>query len=204
MNHLKNIIFDLGGVLLDIDYNKTISAFKKLGIENFDEMFSQFNANALFEKLERGHISENDFYTAIKTCIPEPVSNEMIEWAWNAMLLGFRKEKLDLLQSLVPRYKIFLLSNANVIHIRCFNKIFTKATGKPALNSYFSKTWYSYLVGLRKPGRDIYEFVLKDGNLLAAETLFIDDTPANIDTAKELGINTHLLLRGETIEQLGL
>lgn len=204
MNGIKNIIFDLGGVLLDIDYNKTISAFKDLGIENFEEMFSQLHSNALFEKLETGHISEEYFYKTIKKVIPGPVSNEILDKAWNAMILGFPKEKLEFLTGISDRYKIFLLSNTNSIHLKYFRKIFTKDTGKLTLDSYFSKTWYSHLIGLRKPYKEIYEFVLHDAHLIAEETLFIDDTAANIDTALQSGLKTHLLLPQESIEQLGL
>ena len=204
MNSIKNIIFDLGGVLLDIDYNKTISAFKELGIENFEEMFSQLHSNALFEKLETGHISDRDFYETIKTVIPGPVSNEILDKAWNAMILGFEKEKLEFLTGISEKYKLFLLSNTNSIHLKYFRKIFTRDTGKITLDSYFSKTWYSHLIGLRKPYKEVYEFVLQDANLIAEETLFIDDTAANIDTALQSGLKTHLLLPQERIEQLGL
>jgi putative hydrolase of the HAD superfamily len=201
---IKNIIFDLGGVLLDIDYNKTILAFTELGVDNFELMFSQLHADALFEKLETGKISENDFYKEIKKIIPAEVSDQTIEIAWNAMLLDFRKESLVFMESLVPRYRIFLLSNTNAIHLRSFKKIFTRDTGKPLLDSYFNKTWYSHQVGLRKPYKEIYEFALKNANLLANETLFIDDISANIEGAATVGINTHQLLPHERIENLGL
>ena len=204
MRNIKNIIFDLGGVLLDIDYNQTISAFKKLGVENFDEMFSQLVANDLFVKLETGHISTPDFYAAIRSCIPTPVTDKMIDLAWNAMMLSFRKECLVFLESLVNRYNLFLLSNTNAIHLKYFQQIFARDTGKPLLDSYFNKVWYSHLIGLRKPTAAIYEFVLKDAGLAANETLFIDDLAANIKGAKAVGIKTHLLLPNERIEQLGL
>ena len=204
MTGIKNIIFDLGGVLLDIDYNKTILAFKGLGIENFEEMFSQFHSNALFEKLETGHISDKDFYETIRTAIPNPVSNDILDNAWNAMILGFPKEKLEFLTGISDRYKIFLLSNTNAIHLKCFRKIFTRDTGKPMLDGYFSKTWYSHLIGLRKPYKEIYAFVLQDADLVAEETLFIDDTAANIETAIQSGLKTHLLLPQERLAQLGL
>lgn len=204
MKGIKNIIFDLGGVLLDIDYNKTISAFKKLGIENFDEMFSQVCADTLFEQLETGQINERDFYATIKSFIPGKVTNEIIDTAWNAMIISFRKEKLDLLENLGASYKLFLLSNTNTIHLKYFRQIFTRDTGKPSLDRYFIRTWYSHLIGLRKPYKAIYEFVLQDADLIAQETLFIDDTAANIDAALQLGLQTHLLLPGKKIEDIGL
>ena len=200
MTATKNIIFDLGGVLLDIDYQKTIDAFKNLGIENFEAMFSQFKADELFEKLETGHVSETDFYSAIIKRTENPITNEEIDHAWNALILNFRAKSLDLLEQLSAHYKLYLLSNTNSIHLKYFKKLFTKETGKPLLDAYFVKAWYSNEVGLRKPNQDIFEFVLQDENLKAEETLFIDDTFINIETAQRLGFKTHLLKPTERIE----
>lgn len=202
MPETKNIIFDLGGVLLDIDYQKTITAFQKLGLENFEEMFSQFKADALFEKLETGALSEVDFYSAIKKRTNVVITQEEIDNAWNALLLHFRTESLACLEELSGKYKIYLLSNTNSIHLKCFKKLFTKETGKTSLDAYFIKAWYSNEVGLRKPGTEIFKFVLQQENLNAGETLFIDDTLINIETAKHLGFKIHHLLQTEKIELL--
>ena len=198
----KNIIFDLGGVLLDIDYQKTIDAFEKLGLQHFEAMFSQFKADALFEKLETGHISETDFYAAIKERTELPLLNIEIDDAWNALILNFRTESLQLLDRLSANYKLYLLSNTNSIHLKYFKKLFTQETGKPLLDAYFIKAWYSNEIGLRKPGAQIFEFVLAEENLKAAETLFIDDTLINIETAVSLGLKTNHLLPNERIELL--
>lgn len=204
MAETKNIIFDLGGVLLDISYQKTIDAFKSLGIQNFEEMFSQFKADELFEKLETGEITEADFYSAIKNRTVANISDAEIEQAWNAMLLDFRTESLQFLERLSKQYKLFLLSNTNNIHLKCFKQIFTQQTGKLSLDDYFIKAWYSSDVGLRKPHASIYQFVLEDENLLAEETLFIDDTLINIEGAQKMGIKTHHLLPTEKIELIKL
>ncbi len=198
----KNIIFDLGGVLLDIDYQRTIDAFGKLGLKNFESMYSQFQADELFEKLETGHISESGFYDAIKSKTETALSNEQIDDAWNALILHFRNESLQVLEQLSDHYKLYLLSNTNSIHLRCFKKLFTRETGKLLLDDYFIKAWYSNEVGLRKPDAAIFEFALQQQNLQANETVFIDDTLINIEAAKQLGIKTHHLLPHERIEQL--
>ena len=200
MSTTKNIIFDLGGVLLDIDFQKTIYAFKKLGIENFEDMFSQFKADELFEKLETGSITEVDFYSAIKKKTGVKVSDAEIDTAWNALILKFRTESLQYLETLSKSYKLYLLSNTNSIHLKYFKQLFTEQTSKPLLDEYFTKAWYSNEVGLRKPGAEIFEFVLNDENLNAAETLFIDDTLSNIETAQKMGFKTHHLLPTEKIE----
>jgi putative hydrolase of the HAD superfamily len=200
MTETKNIIFDLGGVLLNIDFQKSVTAFKKLGIENFDEMFSQFKADDLFEKLETGNISESGFYAAIKKRTAVNISDTQIESAWNALLLDFRTQSLEFLEKLSANYKLYLLSNTNSIHLKCFKQLFTRETGKPSFDNYFIKAWYSNEVGLRKPNADIFEFVLHEENMLAAETLFIDDTLINIEAAEKLGFKTHHLLPGERVE----
>ena len=202
MAQTKNIIFDLGGVLLDIDFQKSTDAFKSMGIEDFEDMFSQFKADELFEKLETGELNETDFYSAIKKRTKLAITDTEIDNAWNALILHFRTGSLEFLEKLSHTYKLYLLSNTNSIHLKCFKQLFTKETGKPMLDKYFIKAWYSNEIGLRKPGSKIFEFVLQQENLKATETLFIDDTLSNIETAQKLGFKTYHLLPTERIELL--
>jgi len=204
MTAIKNIIFDLGGVLLNIDYNKTFAAFKALGVENIEQMYGQHHASELFKKLETGKITEKDFYKTIRKYIPGAVSDEQIEHAWDALILDFRKDSLAEVENLSNKYKLFLFSNTNSIHLKRAHALFGKEIGKPSLDDYFIKAWYSNLIGVRKPDKEAYEFVLNDANLDPAETFFIDDTSENIETAEEIGIRSHLLLPGEKIEDLDL
>jgi putative hydrolase of the HAD superfamily len=204
MYTIRNLIFDLGGVLLNIDYNSTSAAFKQLGFHEFDKMYSQFSADQLFEKLETGKVTEAEFVQVLSKVGGDGIGHNDIIHAWNAMLLDFRKESLDFLETLAPKYNLFLLSNTNAIHMKAFHDGFVQQTGKPLLDTYFSKAWYSHKIGLRKPNRDIYEFVLKDGNLDAKETLFIDDSINNIEAAMEAGIQTHHLKPGQKIEEIAL
>jgi putative hydrolase of the HAD superfamily len=204
MAAIKNIIFDLGGVLLDIDYHKTAKAFANLGVKDFGELYSQANANDLFEALETGAISEEAFYQSLGAhCSPE-TSRQQMQTAWNAILLNFRKESLTALAELKSRYRVYLLSNTNSIHLTAFNQILLEQTGKPSLDGYFIKSYYSHLIQLRKPYLATYEWVLGDANIVAAETLFIDDSINNIKGAMEAGIQTHLLLPEEAIQHLSL
>ncbi len=204
MPAIKNIIFDFGGVLFDIDYQKTIAAFRQLGIPNFDTMYDQFTANTLFEDLETGKISEHDFYEALKKEIKTPVTHQQLENAWNAILLDFRLDSLSYLERLASHYKLYLLSNTNSIHHRSFHQLYNPVAGKPSMDDYFTKAYYSHQIHLRKPYAAIYEYVLQDAGILASETLFIDDSSNNIAAAAKLGIQTHLLLPTEKIEELGL
>ena len=204
MKGIKNIIFDLGGVLLDIDYKMTTTAFEAIGYPAFDDLFSQNKASPLFEGLETGKVEEKEFLKQMRFLSSRPVTDEQIITAWNAMMISFRKECLVFLEELSTRYNLYLLSNTNSIHLKCFQEIFTRDTGKSLLDVYFNKAWYSHLVGLRKPHPEIYKFALQEGDMVPAETFFIDDTAANVETALNLGIKTHLLLSTERIEQLGL
>jgi glucose-1-phosphatase len=199
---LKNIIFDLGGVLLNIDYNKTEKAFQDLGFGEFKEMYNQYSSDAVFTRLETGTISRDVFYEYMIHTSNNTISDVQINEAWNSMLLDFREESLHFLLILSKRYQLYLLSNTNAIHEKAFAEIFTKQTGQPSLDNYFSKSYYSHKLGLRKPNKDIFNFVLNDAGLLAEESLFIDDSYNNINTAKSMGFETHLLLPGEKIERL--
>jgi putative hydrolase of the HAD superfamily len=124
--------------------------------------------------------------------------------AWNAILLKFRVESLSVLEELKKNYNIYLLSNTNSIHLTAFNEILLEQTSKPSLDGYFIKSYYSHLINKRKPYIATYEWVIQDANILAAETLFIDDSINNIIGAKEAGLQTHCLLPQETIQQLDL
>ena len=202
MAKIKNLLFDLGGVLLNIDYNKTADAFKKLGVVKFDELYSQADANDLFEALETGKIKEEDFYITLQQYCHTGTSKEQIETAWNSMLGSFRIESLNWLKVIKSKYNIFLLSNTNSIHLTAFNKIFKEEVNQSSMDDYFIKAWYSHNIQKRKPYPSTYHFVLDEAGLKAAETLFIDDSIKNIEGAKEAGLQVHHLLPGDKIEEM--
>lgn len=202
MSAIKNIIFDLGGVLLNIDYQKTTTAFKQLGYTDFENMYSMLKGNNVFDNLETGHITEEAFYRYMTGAASVTVTNSQVQSAWNAMILDFRTESLGYLKILRDKYRVFLLSNTNSIHKKAFDLILSEQTGIAGLEHYFEKAYFSQQVGLRKPSAGIFEFVLQDAGISAAESLFIDDLPPNIETATNLGFKTHLLLPGERIENL--
>jgi glucose-1-phosphatase len=202
MAELKNIIFDLGAVLINIDYKKTERAFIALGFENFEAMYSQFTADAIFEKLETGKITNEDFYNKLISLNNKNITPTQVKNAWNEIILDWRLESLHFLETLTPKYKLFLLSNTNAIHHEFFHKSLLEEANRVEIDSLFTKAYYSHEIHLRKPNADIFEFVAKDSNINIAETLFIDDSSNNIDAAKLLGFKTHLLLEGERIENL--
>ena len=199
---LKNILFDMGNVLFSIDYKKTEDAFEALGYDNFSEMYSQFTADALFEKLETGKITTEEFYKKLISSHAGVVNEIQITTAWNSMLLYWRLESLAFLKTLAKKYKLYLLSNTNDIHLAAVNNLLKQETGKESIDDLFTKAYYSHKINLRKPNADIFEFIAKDAGIDPQETLFIDDLENNIETAASLGFKTHLLLDSETIEGL--
>ena len=200
MKNAKAIIFDLGGVILNIDYKLTIAEFEKLGVKNADSFYSKKVQDPIFDKLEAGAISPKEFLEQLqKEC--DNASIELVENAWNAMLLDLPQSRLNYIKTLKNNYQIFLLSNTNAIHIRAFkNKI--GAEKWKAFSSVFDKMYLSHEIGFRKPDKEAFQIILEENNLKPNEVFFIDDSPQHIETAKGLGINCHYLLDREDITTL--
>ncbi|MGC4100816.1 HAD family hydrolase [Ferruginibacter sp.] len=204
MKQYKNIIFDLGNVLLDIDYNKTVAAFEDLGFANFKSNYTPLKMDVVFEQLETGQITGEEFCSRIKAISKTPLTDQQITDAWNALFLSFRLPSLAYLEQLAGQYQLYLFSNTNSIHYTAFESMFIKDTGKKSLDDYFTKAYYSHLIGHRKPEVAAYNYVVQDAGIKAEETLFIDDLPNNIEGARLAGLGAHLLLPHERIENLGL
>lgn len=186
MTKITTIIFDLGGVILNLDQDRTLRAFNKLGAD-LDLMN---DVSTVFKDFETGRISADDFRNAIITHLKGNVTAAQVDDAWNAMLLDLPVERLTMLENLRKKYRVFLLSNTNSIHIDAFN-LYLKQH-HPSLDWFglFDKVYYSYQIGLRKPDTNIYEFVLNENNLKPHECLFIDDMKANLNGANNIGLHT--------------
>jgi len=201
LENIKNIIFDLGNVIIDIHYNRTLDAFRNLGFNEFEKAYSLFKQSDLFTLLETGKIPGEEFCNSLRSNGIEISSNEDIKNAWSMMLGELTAENYELLKSVRKNYKTFLLSNTNEIHIDCFTKGIIKAFGKNVLPEMFDKIYYSHTVRLRKPNVEIYEYVIKDAGLVPEETIFIDDLLENIEAARETGLLGYHL-QNEKIEEL--
>ena len=194
--NIKNIIFDLGGVVMDLDIEKTKKSLARLGFNESMFHLQEVPENKnIFILLERGIISETEFYSELKNIIGKPVTSEQLKTAWNEMILGFQPKKIRLLQELKSKYRTFLLSNTNIIHIARCNEILAQKYHLSGLDEMFEKTYYCYKTGLRKPETSIFEYVLHNSSLIPSETLFIDDSLIHLETAEKLGINTFYLTR---------
>ena len=188
-NHqIKNILFDLGGVLLNINYQLTEDAFIGLGLKNFSEIYTQNRQQKLFHDFEKGNISSTVFLDALQNVFDHPVTYDKLIEAWNAMLLDFPPHRYKMLKSLSSNYKLFLISNTNVIHYNAFHTIFEGKFGEP-FSSLFVKDYYSHLEGKRKPDTEIFEHIFSENDLVKEETLFIDDTAEHVKAASAFGVN---------------
>jgi len=198
----NTIIFDLGGVILNIDYSKTINAFNKLGVLNFDELYTQAKQNNVFDNFETGKISEDEFRNYIRTVSKVELTDSQIDSAWNAMLLELPLSRVELLSKLKSKYPIYLYSNTNSIHLRAFRKIIDSSyNNELLLESLFLKTYYSHELGMRKPNQDGFLKIVNEHDLELSSTLFVDDSEQHIKGAKEVGLQT-VWLKDKTIEEL--
>lgn len=199
---IKNIIFDLGGVILNIAPQLAFDAFEKLIPETeIETAFEYLNKQEIFDRLETGKITPIEFRNEIRQYLKPNTTDNQIDAAWNKMLLDFPPQRIELLKHLNENYRTFLLSNTNEIHrINYFeqlNSLFQIET----LSPLFEDEYYSHELGLKKPDAKIFELLLNDKSLNPQETLFIDDTESNIITAQKLGIQTiHIKPKQEITE----
>jgi HAD superfamily hydrolase (TIGR01509 family) len=200
---VKNIIFDLGGVLLNLDIQQTQDAFTGLGIANVQDLFRIGHAASFVKDYEVGTITDDEFVAAALGRAHAGASAEEILTAWNAMLLDFPAERVQFLRNLKNKYRLFLFSNTNALHLQYFHKDFEDVYGSP-MDSLFEKAYYSHLINQRKPDVSAYQFVVNDSGLNAAETLFIDDALINVEGAREAGLQAIHLTPGKTILDLRL
>ncbi len=203
MTGIKNIIFDLGGVILNIDFNRTAKAFTDLGIDDFSKHITKFQASSLFLDYETGLIDDDTFIKGIQSLSPKPLSEQEVIDAWNALLLDFPEERIAFLKLLRKKYRLFLLSNTNAIHLVEFQKRFYALTGN-YLEGVFEKTYYSHVVKLRKPSEAIYQLVVSENSLIPSETLFVDDTAVNFQGSEKIGLKSAHIPPPKTILDLGL
>ena len=190
MENIKNVIFDLGGVIINIDVDVTFEKFASLSGMTIEQVKTIFFDNQLIEKHETNEFSDDQFRTEIKRLLNLDVTDAVIDEIWNSLLFDIPEERIELIHEISNKYRTFLLSNTNNIHFLEMPKILKKSSNIHALDTLFEKLYLSHQIYLRKPHAPIYQFVLDDSNLIAEETLFIDDTLANIKGAALLGINT--------------
>lgn len=187
---IKNIIFDFGGVLINIDYAAPVHAFAQLGIKDFNRFYSQQQQTDLFDRLETGKISAADFRNTIRQVSGINLTDEQIDQAWNSILLDLPEERLELLYALRKKYRLFLLSNTNDIHVKAFETSLMKQYGKNIFEELFEAHYFSSSLGMRKPDPETFEKIIQLNHLQPQDTLFIDDSPQHIEGAAKAGLQT--------------
>ena len=187
---IKNIIFDLGGVIINLSVEKTHEAFASLSGLTVQEVKELVHQSAFFHEYEKGLISDMEFRNHLRELLNLNVADQKLDLAWNAMLLDIPLKRIRLLEQLKGQFSLFLLSNTNNIHLQCFNKQVFQLTGFPSLDHYFHNAYYSHLINMKKPGVEIYEYVLSNSNLHPQETIFLDDNLDNLAGANKAGIRT--------------
>lgn len=200
MKGIKNIILDLGGVLINLDFKKANLELGNLGFKN---SFTKSKQIELFDRLEEGRISDIEFLKEFNVFASTNWSNESIINAWNSILLDFPANRLELVKKLNKNYRMFLFSNTNSIHIKEVYAKLKKAHGVENLDDYFEKVYLSNDLGIRKPKPEGFIHIVNSNKLNPSETLFIDDSPQHIVGAKQAGIRAEWLdLEKEDIHEM--
>ncbi len=192
---VKAIVFDLGGVLLDLDFQKTFHAMSEVLQMEFSPENISDETNNLLADYEKGKVRTETLIWHLQrlnkeVIVPEPSAMIM---AWNAMLVGFKQSKLDILKQLKMDYRLYLLSNTNELHLKRIDQILLEQYHiQDFEGAFFDKAYYSHLIGMRKPDPEIYHFVTQDIGISPEKILFIDDNAANISAAEQYGWQTIL------------
>lgn len=191
-NNITTLIFDLGGVLVDLDIDRCIMNLKQLGLKNFEQLMGNFGQKGFFLEFEKGRLSKEEFRDEIRKLSTQTLSDEQIDAAWSSFLGEIPLEKLKMLAELKDKFRLLLLSNTNPIHVEGTVPAEFAKIGKK-VSDIFDKCYLSYEMGMAKPNADIFEALLSDAGVQAEECLFLDDGPKNIEQAGQLGIQTYLV-----------
>ncbi|MDR1681862.1 MAG: HAD family phosphatase [Candidatus Symbiothrix sp.] len=202
LSGVKNIVFDLGGVIVTLDHDKALRRFREAGVDDVAEYLNPYHQNGIFLDLEAGNCTKEEFYVALRKLTGKPIQDEAIDAGW----LGFLKEvpiyKLKMLEDLHAQgYHLYLLSNTNPVVMEWALTPAFSSEGKP-LDAYFDKLYLSFQMKCVKPDDEIFLKMIDDSNMIPSETLFIDDGVNNIATANRMGFKTYQATNGEDFRHL--
>lgn len=187
---IKNLIIDLGVVLIDLEPQRCYDKFKTYGVRDIELLAGASYKSGLFYELEKGNISPDTFRRELCKLIGKQLTTGQIDSAWNSFLLDIPAYKLDLLLGLREKYMVYLLSNTNTIHWEWIRQNCFKYKGFE-VKDFFDKIYLSFEMHQIKPDKEIFQTVLTDANLKPEETFLIDDAAANCRMAETLGIKTY-------------
>lgn len=198
---IKTIIFDFGGVIINLDLPKCIQNFKNLGVHNIETYLSNFGQSGFFLQWEKGEIGIPEFRNEIRKITENSISDEQIDQAWCSFLTDIPAHRIELLKKLRQQYRLLLLSNSNPLHIDVSAAGEFKKYGAQ-IYDFFDHCYFSYKIGMTKPDEEIFRYVMKDAGVKPEECLFIDDGKKNIETAVRMGFRTHLMKQGDNLDFL--
>lgn len=199
---IRNILFDFGGVIIDIDPPAVIHELVRIGVKDGLALHKSLLERNAYFALEKNELKPPAFRDLIRELTGMPLTDSAIDGAWNSIIGGIPGHRMELLKRLRKEYRIFLLSNSNAIHYDYYNVYVKREYGLESLDSLFDRTWYSFRLGLFKPDPEIFRRVLSEGNLKAEETLFIDDNAANVTAAEQLGLKGFHLRQGMDVTEV--
>ena len=199
---IKNILFDLGGVILDINVTATQQKFYELGLPSLFMQYPENMLTDLFFKYETGKLSTEEYRNEVRRISGLNLSDQAIDDAWCAMLVGIPVERTRLLKRLRERYRLYMLSNTCPLHAPVFEKMYLDAAGVP-MNRVFDRIYYSFEIGYHKPDLAAWEYVIRDADIRPEETLFLDDNIHNIKASQELGFRAIHIHERTTLTDLG-
>ncbi len=199
---IRNVIFDLGEVIIDLDIPGTIKKLCKHSGKSPDEVRKIYTSSDVFLNYEKGLISDQDFRAGANELLGTSFEDDEFDLIWNGMLRDLPLKRLELLERLKSKYRVFLLSNTNEIHLREFTGLVRSISGKASMETYFEKAYYSHQIKMRKPDAEIFMYVLQNSNLVPGETLFLDDNADNIIGASACGIRAVRVINPDLIFEI--
>lgn len=203
LNIINNIIFDFGGVIIDLDFSRTEEAFRKLGIADFMGVGNQGVGGDLYIKFEKGLITPTEFRSELKRRAGRDIPDFLLDDAWNALLLDIPVQRIKMLERLKAKYNIMLLSNSNQIHYDYYNMRLQQQHGYSSLDRIFHQTFFSFNMKLYKPDEGIYWEMIRTSGIIPEESVFIDDNEVNLVGAAKTGLQVlHSPQNIEIAEQL--
>ena len=191
--NIRNIIFDFGGVILNINADLIGESIARAGVKNVAAAHLKIIEKDLYHRIERGEIDPQKFYFELRKIFGITITDERIKEAWNAMVLDMPAERVKLLEKVRKNYRILMLSNTNSIHYEKYREELEKKFGYKHFAEIFEKAYFSHLIGSRKPETPIFEHIIHDASIVPGESIFIDDVFENIEAAEQSGlIGLHL------------
>lgn len=191
MEKIRNVVFDLGGVLIDLDRDCAVRRFEEIGVADAERLIDAYEQKGIFLEVENGTIGTEEFCRKLSEHTGKELSFEDIKSAWMGFIVDVPQYKLDYLLELRKQYNVYLLSNTNPIIQEKWARTSQFTPAGRSIDKYFDKMYTSYEVGVTKPDPAIFEFMIKDCGLIPAETLFVDDAKSNIDVARTMGFSTY-------------